>query len=301
MGTVVLEESFDEHRTLHLIERHQVTLLFGVPTMYQRLADAPGFAEADLRSIRTLMCGGAPVPRALIDRYLARGLGFVQGYGLTEASPGTLLLDSEHAVSKAGSAGVPHFFTDVQLVTAVAADGGIPGELRVQGPNVMSGYWNRPGESEQSIVDGWLRTGDLAVADADGYIRIVDRLKELIISGGENISPAEVEAALYQHPAVADCAVIGVPDERWGEVGRAVVVARPAHRPRDRAAADALAAQLLEFTAARLAKYKVPKTVVFAETLPRSGAGKVLKTLVRQRHGAEPARSRNDDERDHRP
>src|SRR6185312_14401707 len=172
-GTVVLEESFDEHRTLELIEDLRVTLLFGVPTMYQRLADAPGFAGADLSSIRTLMCGGAPVPGTLIDRYLARGLGFVQGYGLTEASPGTLLLDAEHAVSKAGSAGVPHFFTEVRLIGAggeVAA--GDVGELRVQGPNVMPGYWGRPQETAQTLDEGWLRTGDLAVADADGYVRI---------------------------------------------------------------------------------------------------------------------------------
>jgi fatty-acyl-CoA synthase len=150
----------------------------------------------------------------------------------------------------------------------------------------MRGYWNRPEESRQALEDGWLRTGDLGVADEDGYIRIVDRLKELIISGGENISPAEVEAVLYQHPAVAECAVIGVPDERWGEVGRAVVVARPSHRPADQAAAGALAAQLVEFAAARLAKYKVPKTVVFTQDLPRSGAGKPLKSVLRAQHTA---------------
>jgi fatty-acyl-CoA synthase len=293
-GTVVLEESFDEHRTLELIASHRVTLLFGVPAMYQRLADAPGFADADLGSIRTLMCGGAPVPRALIDRYLARGLGFIQGFGLTEASPGTLLLDAEHTVSKAGSAGVPHFFTDVQLVpqdaagpaAAVPAVPGQIGELCVRGPNVMLGYWNRPEESESALSEGWLRTGDLGVADEDGYIRIVDRLKELIISGGENISPAEVEEVFYRHPAIAECAVIGVPDERWGEVGRAVVVARPAHRPEDEAAAAALSATLLEFAARHLAKYKVPKSVVFADTLPRSGAGKALKTVLRAQYGA---------------
>jgi fatty-acyl-CoA synthase len=287
-GTVVLEESFDEHRTLELIADHRVTLLFGVPTMYQRLADAPGFEDADLSSVRTLMCGGAPVPRALIDRYLARGLGFVQGFGLTEASPGTLLLDTEHTVSKAGSAGVPHFFTDVQLVPPDAAGPAAPGqsgELRVQGPNVMLGYWNRPEESEQALGEGWLRTGDLGVADEDGYVRIVDRLKELIISGGENISPAEVEGVLYRHPAVAECAVIGVPDERWGEVGRAVVVTRSAHRPAGETAAAELSEELLEFAAANLARYKVPKSVVFADTLPRSGAGKALKNVLRARYG----------------
>lgn len=298
-GTVLLEGSFDEQRTLELIARHRVTLLFGVPAMYQRLADAPGFAEADLGSIRTLMCGGAPVPLALIDRYLARGLGFVQGYGLTEASPGTLLLDAAHAVGKAGSAGVPHFFTDVQLVpadadgptpegTAAATGTALPGqtgELRVQGPNVMIGYWDRPQDTRQTLDGGWLHTGDLAVADADGYVRIVDRLKDLIISGGENISPAEVEGVLYSHPAVAECAVIGVPDERWGEVGRAVVVPRAAHRPGDEAAAGMLAARLLEFAGENLAKYKVPKSVVFTDALPRSGAGKTLKAVLREQHG----------------
>lgn len=293
-GTVVLEEAFDEHRALELIARHRVTLLFGVPAMYQRLADAPGFAATDLSSIRTLMCGGAPVPRTLIDRYLARGLGFIQGYGLTEASPGTLLLDAEHAVSKAGSAGVPHFFTDVRLFSldAPGPDGasgpegaatapGETGELRVSGPNVMAGYWGRPRETAGTLVEGWLRTGDLAVADQDGYVRIVDRLKDLIISGGENISPAEVEEVLFRHPAVADCAVIGVPDERWGEVGRAVVVARGGVRP-----GDELAAALLEFAASHLAGYKVPKSVVFVESVPRSGAGKALKSVLREQHGA---------------
>ena len=291
-GTVVLEEAFEEQRVLESIPRHKVTLLFGVPAMYQRLADAPGFAQADLSSIRTLMCGGAPVPRALIDRYLARGLGFVQGYGLTEASPGTLLLDAEHAVSKAGSAGVPHFFTDVQLwrpdadgLGECVAGPGETGELRVRGPNVMAGYWGRPQDTEQTLDGGWLRTGDLAVADPDGYVRIVDRLKDLIISGGENISPAEVEEVFYQHPVIAECAVIGVPDARWGEVGRAVVVTREPQRPRDQAEADALAAQLLEFASLHLARYKVPKSVVFVASLPRSGAGKALKSVLRDQHG----------------
>lgn len=296
-GTVVLEEAFNELRTLDLIPRHKVTLLFGVPAMYQRLADAPGFAEADLRSIRTLMCGGAPVPQTLIDRYLARGLGFVQGYGLTEASPGTLLLDAQHAVSKAGSAGVPHFFTDVRLFRhdgegnssggEVVTGLGETGELRVHGPNVMAGYWGRPSETAQALDDdGWLRTGDLAVTDQDGYVRIVDRLKDLIISGGENISPAEVEEVFYRHPAVAECAVIGVPDERWGEVGRAVVVLRsPRGDGGDIENADALAAQLLQFAAEHLAKFKVPKSVVFIASLPRSGAGKALKSVLREQHG----------------
>ncbi|HET9170027.1 MAG TPA: long-chain fatty acid--CoA ligase [Actinospica sp.] len=279
-GTVILEEAFDEARTLELITTHGVTTLFGVPTMYQRLADAPGFDATDLSGVRNLLCGGSPVPEPLIRRYVDRGLSFVQGYGMTEASPGTLLLDADHALSKAGTAGVPHFFTDVRLARpdGTVADRGEPGEVQVEGPNVMIGYWGRPVETRRALADGWLRSGDLAAVDEDGYVRIVDRIKDLIISGGENISPAQVESVLYQHPEVAECAVIGVPDERWGEVGRAVVVARdPA------AAGDALAAELIAFAAERLAKYKVPKSVVFTDSLPRTGAGKVLKSVLRER------------------
>jgi fatty-acyl-CoA synthase len=281
-GTVILEEAFDEARTFELMATRHVTTLFGVPTMYQRLAAAPGFAEADLSGVRNLLCGGATVPEPLIRRYLERGLSFVQGYGMTESSPGALLLDAEHALSKAGTAGVPHFFTDVRLTrpdgTLVAP--GEVGEVQVEGPNVMLGYWGRPVETRRVLADGWLRSGDLAAADDDGYVRIVDRIKDLIISGGENISPAQVESVLYQHPAVSECAVIGVPDERWGEVGRAIVV------PRDPASAgEALSAELLAFAAERLAKYKVPKSVVFTDSLPRTGAGKVLKSALRERHG----------------
>jgi acyl-CoA synthetase (AMP-forming)/AMP-acid ligase II len=271
-GTVVLEESFDPDRTLELIERHGVTVMFGVPAMYQTVAAAPGFATADLSSVRSLLCGGAPVPESLIHTYLERGLSFQQGYGMTEASPGVMLLDRDHALSKAGTAGVPHFFSDVRL--------GELGEVEVEGPNVMRGYWGLPEATAQALRDGWFRSGDVATIDADGYIKVVDRIKDMIISGGENIYPAEVEEVFYSHPAVAECAVIGVPDERWGEVGRAVVV------PREGVAPDeATAKELLDHLVGRLAKYKIPKSVVFAEALPRGGAGKVLKARLRETYG----------------
>ena len=288
-GTVIIEEAFDEARTLELIETRRVTTLFGVPTMYQRLADAPGFAEADLSSVRNLLCGGSPVAEALIRRYLDRGLSFVQGYGMTEASPGTLLLDAEHALSKCGTAGVPHFFTDVRLARpdGSTAEVGEPGEVQVEGPNVMIGYWGRPVETRRALADGWLHSGDLAAADEDGYVRIVDRIKDLIISGGENISPAQVESVFFQHPAVADCAVIGVPDERWGEVGRAVVVLRVEHFPNTELDEDLLVGELLAFAAGELARYKVPKSVVFTGSLPRTGAGKVLKSVLREQFGTQ--------------
>ncbi|ACU73762.1 AMP-dependent synthetase and ligase [Catenulispora acidiphila DSM 44928] len=281
-GTAVLESAFDPARALELIGRHRITCLFGVPAMYEMLAAEPGWEQADLSSLRNLMCGGAPVPGRTIRRYLDRGLAFVQGYGMTEAAPGVLLLESRDAAEHAGSAGVPHFFTDVRLVGADGAPAGTdePGELLVSGPNVTPGYWRRPRESEEAFHEGaWFRSGDIAKTDADGYVRLVDRVKDMFISGGENVYPAEVEDALLDHPDVADCAVFGVPDEKWGEVGRAVVVLRGGRAPDGSA--------LLSHLDGRLARYKIPKSVVFADTLPRSGAGKLLKGPLRTAYGTD--------------
>ncbi len=275
-GTVVLESAFDAGRTLELIVRNRVTCFFGVPAMYSALAADPGWAAADLSSLRNLLCGGAPVPARVIRQYLDRGLAFVQGYGMTEASPGVLLLDRADSSSHAGSAGVPHFFTDVRLLDPVGEPvaPGVPGEVVVSGPNVSPGYWARPAETAAAFVDGcWFRSGDLAVADADGYVRLVDRLKDMFISGGENVYPAEVEDALTEHQAVAECAVFGVPDERWGEVGQAVVVLAPG--------AEASVEELLAHLAGRLARYKIPKWLDLAPALPRNGAGKLLKAPLR--------------------
>ena len=279
-GTAVIESAFDPRRAIEAIARHRVTVMFGVPAIYDAMAAQPGWPDADLSSLRTLLCGGAPVPHATIRAYLNRGLSFIQGYGMTEASPGALLLDSAHAESKAGSAGVPHFFTDVRIVRPDfgEAAAGERGEIVVAGPNVMSGYWNQPEATAQALADGtWLRSGDVAVSDQDGYVFVADRVKDVIISGGENIYPAEVENALRGHPDVADCAVIGVPDEKWGEVGRAVVVLRPGTRPQDR--------DILAFLDGRIARYKIPKSVRFADGLPRTATGKILKRALRENYG----------------
>ena len=280
-GTLVIEPGFDPSRALELIARHRVSILFGVPAMYDAMAALPQWPDADLTSLRALLCGGAPVPLATIRSYLDRGLSFIQGYGLTEAAPGVLLLDAAHAESKAGSAGVPHFFTDVRIVGPERADvpAGERGEILVAGPNVMRGYWNQPEATAQVIADRtWLCSGDIASTDRDGYVYVADRVKDVIISGGENIYPAEVENALRTHPAIADCGVIGVPDERWGEVGRAVVVLRPG------ALADE--AGLLGFLDGQLARYKIPKSVRFAAELPRTATGKIAKKVLRETHGA---------------
>jgi fatty-acyl-CoA synthase len=282
-GRVVLVGSFDPAQALELIAQHGVTFVFGVPTMFLAMARSPGWPEADLSSVRSAICGGAPVPEAVIAAYQDRGVTFMQGYGLTEAAPGVLFLRRDESVRRAGSAGTPAFFTDVRLVRpdGAAAAPGEPGEILVDGPNVMAGYWRRADDTAAVLSpDGWLHTGDIGVADPDGYITIRDRTRDLIISGGENIYPAEVEDALYQHPAVAECAVIGVPDEHWGEVGRAVVVLRDAH--------DATPEDLLGFLDGRIARYKIPKSVVFSDALPHTASGKIMKKELRTRYAANP-------------
>ncbi|MEU0842116.1 long-chain fatty acid--CoA ligase [Streptomyces sp. NPDC005962] len=276
-GRVVIEPGFEAERMLDLIESQGVTCLFGVPTMFAAVAESPRWESADLSSVRILMCGGSPVPKVLIDTYLRRGLSFIQGYGMTEASPGTLLLDREMSAVKAGSAGVPHFFTDVRLVRSDLtgeADVGEPGEILVHGPHVMRGYYGLPDATADALLaGGWFRSGDVGVRDEDGYVSIVDRVKDMIISGGENVYPAEVENVLYDHPDVAECAVIGMPDARWGEVGKAVVVLRTG------ASTDPQG--LLDHLASRLAKYKVPKAVEFRTALPRTASGKIRKSALR--------------------
>ena len=274
-GRVILEPRFDPERVLDLIERDRVTYLFGVPTMYAAVASSPRWADADLSSLRILLCGGAPVPDDLTQAYLDRGLSFIQGYGMTEATAGVLCLDKEMSQRKAGSAGVPHFFTDVRVVgpDLTEVGPGERGEVVIAGPNVSAGYWGRPDATAESFTDGWLRSGDVALIDDEGYAFIVDRVKDMFISGGENVYPAEVENVLYDHPGVAECAVLGVPDEQWGEVGTALVVLQPGARPDS--------GELLAFAAARLGGYKVPKTVRFVDSLPRNASGKILKSKLR--------------------
>ncbi|WP_413752011.1 long-chain fatty acid--CoA ligase [Streptomyces sp. R-74717] len=281
-GTVLLESSFDPDRTLELVEQHRVSCLFGVPTMYDAMASAPGWDTADLSSLRTLLCGGAPVPARTARAYLERGLAFVQGYGMTETSPGALVLDRADSLDRVGSAGVPHFFTDVRVRNAAGEDmaPGEKGEVVVSGPNVTPGYWNLPEESRAAFTeDGWFRSGDVALVDAYGYVHLVDRLKDMIISGGENIYPAETEDALLEHPDVIECAVFGVPDPKWGEVGRAVVVLSPG--------STATEAELLAHLNGRLARYKIPRTyrLLRGTMLPRNATGKLLKGVIRSEFG----------------
>ena len=263
-ATVVLERQFEPERALRLIEEKRVTTMMGVPATYLFLAQEPGFAGADLSSLRRAVVGGAPMPEALLETWAARGTAIVQGYGLTEAAPNVLCLPPEDAVRKLGCAGKPYCFVEVRLSSEE--------ELQVRGPNVFPGYWRNPDATAQAFTeDGWLRTGDIAERDDEGFYRIKGRLKDMFISGGENVYPAEVEAVLHEHPRVADAAVLGVPDERWGEVGVAFVVA------------DGVSdEELLEWCRGRLARFKVPKSFRFIGEIPRNGMGKVQKQELRE-------------------
>jgi fatty-acyl-CoA synthase len=278
-ATSIVCQAFEAGAFFDLLASARPTVYFGVPTMFLALADHPRFAGADFSSLRIVISGGAPCPEAIQARYWARGIGLQTGYGLTEAGPNTFWLPPADVQRKPGFVGAPLFHVDVRLVDDEGLDvaaGGV-GELWVRGPHVCKGYWRRPAESAAAIVDGWLRTGDLALRDADGHYAIVGRKKDVIISGGENVYPPEVEAALAAHPRVAEAALVGVPDPKWGEVGLALVVPRPGEPLTEE--------EVLTFCRERLARYKVPRKVVLVGELPRTGAGKIDKRALRERYG----------------
>jgi fatty-acyl-CoA synthase len=284
-ATVVLERGFDAGRVLKLIALRGVTTMMGVPTHYLMLSQQPGFADADLTSLTRAVVGGAPMPAPLLRTWHARGVALTQGYGLTEAGPNVLCLAPEEALRRVGSAGTPYPHVDVAVAdpaTGHEVAGPGRGELWVRGPGVFAGYLDDPAATAEVLTDGWLRTGDIVERDEEGFLRIVDRLKDIYISGGENVSPSEVEQALLAHPAVADAAVIGVPDDRWGEAGAAFVVVR------DGAATDA--EELTEHLRAVLAHFKVPRTIELVEHIPRSGLHKVARSRLRQARAAEERR-----------
>jgi fatty-acyl-CoA synthase len=274
--------TFDVGEMLRLIgdSKVGVTHICGVATHYQFMEQHPAFHATDLTRLVCAGVGGSPTPTALLASWAERGVVLRQIYGLSEAGPTVTVLDKVDALRKLGSAGRPVLHTEVRLVDADGEDvpPGTTGELWIRGPNVTPGYWNRPEEAQAVLRDGWLRSGDAAVVDPEGFFTIVDRWKDMYISGGENVYPAEVENVLYERPEVAEAAVIAVPDRRWGEVGRAVVVLKK----------DASLSEdsLIAHCAAKLARYKLPRSVVFAQALPRNATGKVHKPTLRQQFGA---------------
>src|SRR5579859_138452 len=270
-GTVVLLPNSDPGAVLECIERERCTIVFAVPTVFQTMLEHPRFAGADLSSVRFCVTGGSSCPVPIIEGYFKRGLTFRQGYGLTEVGVNCFSLAPEDALRKAGSVGRPVFHSEARIVDDQDNDVGVDdvGELALAGPHVCSGYWNRPEATAEALRSGWWHTGDLARRDADGYYYIVGRKKDMLISGGENIYPAEIEGLLATHPKIAEAAIIGVPDPKWGEVGRAVVVVRPGE--------TLTAEDVLAFCNGKLARYKIPKSVAFAPLLPRNAMGKVIK------------------------
>lgn len=278
-ATLVLEKGFDPERALRLIPEHGVTMLSGVPTTYQLLADHDLWSTTDLSTLTKLTCGGSPVPTRIMNAYEERGLSFSQGYGMTEASPGATSLSPAMSRAKQGSVGLGHFFTDVRIVDAngaVAARGTV-GEIEILGPNVFAGYHGLPEATAAAFSDdGWLRSGDMGYLDADGYLFISDRLKDMIISGGENIYPAEAENLINDIDGVTGVAVIGVPDVRWGEVPWAILTVREG--------ATVTLDDVRSHLSGKIAKYKIPKNVIVVEALPRTASGKIRKAELRTRY-----------------
>jgi len=284
-GTVLIMRAFDPGQALHLISdpAQGINVFFGVPSIYQFMAQHPAFAAADFSRLLIGGVGGAPMPVPLLKTWEARGVALQQGYGMTETSPAVLTLDREDAVRKAGSSGKPVLHTEVRIVRPDGSDADIGelGELWVKGPNVTPGYWNRPEANLSSFTDGWLHTGDATRIDADGFYYIVDRWKDMYISGGENVYPAEVESVLHQLPAIAEAAIIGVPNEQWGEVGMAIVALKPGHA--------LTPAEIHAHCEANLARFKCPRLIEFVDALPRNATGKIHKPTLRNHFGVSKA------------
>jgi fatty-acyl-CoA synthase len=276
-GHVVLQDQFRPDEFLAAVETYQITSIFCVPAMMLFASQSPRFADANLETVRIIVAGGAPVPEPLLRTYGERGIPVSQCWGLTEVATGATFLGTELALTKLGSCGVAGMLNEVRLIdfegnVLDAAD--VPGELCVRGDTVSPGYWNRPDATAEAFGDdGWFRTGDVAYRDEDGYYFICDRLKDMIISGGENIYPAEVESVLYDHAAVAEVAVIGAPDERWHERVVAVVALTPG--------TTLTLEELRDFGTQHLARYKLPLELRFIDALPRNTTGKVLKEVLR--------------------
>jgi len=273
-GKVVLLPGFDAEAILEWGARERCTILFGVPTTFEMIRDAEGFAAADLSPVRFALCGGAPCPLGLIEDYAARGVVFRQGYGLTEVGPNCFSLPPEDAVRKAGTVGFPVMHCQARVVGVDGHDVplGEVGELWLKGPHVCGGYWENAQATEAALHGGWWATGDLFQVDPDGYYRVVGRKKEMFISGGENVYPAEVEQAVLQHPAVKQCAVLGMADATWGEVGCAFLVLEPGQA--------VTTDELRAFLRARIAAYKVPKAVRVLRELPQTASGKVSRPAL---------------------
>lgn len=271
----VLLKSLDPKRFLELIEEEKVNVFGSVPVLLQILKMVPNWEQYDWSSVKMVFVYAAPLPVVLLEEYAAAGIEVRNLYGLTESCGMGTVIDGEHSLLKAGSCGLPEFLSEIKLVDDAGKEVGPEelGEILIRGDFVMKGYWNKPDATAESIRDGWLHTGDIGRRDSDGFLYIMDRKKDMIISGGENIYPAEIEDLLMRHPRIQDAGVIGYPDELWGEAVKAVVVVAPGETLTEE--------EVIDYTKGKIGKFKIPKSVVFAEALPRTPTGKILKRELR--------------------
>ena len=276
-ATSVVMRSFEPLLAWQLLEREKITVGLMVPAMLNFMLQVPGFEKFDHSRLRWIMTGAAPVPVALTQRYMDMGIGVRQVYGLTESCGPACLMDAEDSLRKPDSTGRSFYHTEVRVVNEAGEDcaPGEPGEVLVAGAHIMREYWNRPEATAETIVDGWLHTGDVATMDEEGFVSIQDRIKDMIISGGENVYPAEIEGVLVTHADIVDAAVIGQPSETWGESPLAVVV---------RSSEGLTEAEVFDHCLGRLARFKQPKAVVFTDEIPRNPSGKILKWMLRDRY-----------------
>ncbi len=275
-GTVVIHDQFDPRRVLETIAQEKISSLFLVPAMWLAITHLPDFEQYSLESLRLNISGGATCPITVIEFFQKRAIPFYEGFGLTETAPCVCILDAPNAARKNGSVGKPLQHVDVRIVDDKGKDvaAGAVGELLVRGPNVMAGYWNKPEATREALSGGWFHTGDLARMDEEGFLYIVDRKKDMVITGGENVYSAEVEQVLFRHPNIREAAVIGVPDEIWGESVKAFVALKDESQP-------LTPEELRTFCEGKLARFKIPKYVELVAALPRNTTGKVLKTVLR--------------------
>lgn len=278
-GTVVIQRTFEPVQTLHLLETERITLFFGVTAIFLFLVQHADFRPQAFDHARVIMSGGAPLPASLVQEYHDRGLILQQGFGMSEAAPSIATLDKSLALQKAGSVGRALFHMEARIVDDAMQplEADQVGELVLRGPNLMQGYWNRTRATQEAFADGWFHTGDMARMDSDGDLYIVDRKKDMFISGGENVYPTEVENRIYELTEVAEVAVVGIPHERWGEVGLAVMAAKEG--------AELTEAIVRNHLKTCLATYKIPKRIVFVTALPRNAAGKVIKAALQRQYG----------------
>lgn len=275
-GTIYISRAFDPKKTLEIIEKERTTCIFGAATIFRMIAERPEFETADLSSLRWAMAGAAPTPLNIMELYWNKGVKFVLGYGMTEAGPNNLstpaqFVPMEVVKEKYMSVGKPMYLTLIKLIDDdgnEVTEPNVAGEILWSGPQIYSGYWNNPEETAKTLVDGWVHTGDMGMFDEDGFYYIVGRKKNMYISGGENVFPPEIESALYDIEAVRECCVFGVPDEKWGEVGKAIISLKPGF--------EITKEEVLQALNGKLARYKIPRYITFVDDVPKNSVGKIV-------------------------